>query len=187
MKPLQCVVFHTNLSDNTSPFAIRIKYTLHHGPLNNPERTKSGDTGDPVVIESAFCSYDVSAAFIILKNISYGKRGVPKFTFGNLIPRHYRSLESDIEKIWIWLRRKVFDFNILIHVSYFDVLTRFWVFLQFITEHVPLQGELEYRRLVHAYTCIDKWVFYKRCNRYAHEYSIVLNNAHACNLVCFIT
>lgn len=147
MKLLQCVVFHTNLSDNTSPFAIRIKYTLHNGPLNNPERTKSGDTGDPVVIESAFCSYDVSAAFIILKNITYGKCGVPKFTFGNLILRHYRSLESDIEKIWIWLRRKVFDFNILIHVSCFDVLTRFWVFLQFITEHVPLQGELEYRRL----------------------------------------
>lgn len=113
MKLLQCVVFHTNLSDNTSPFAIRIKYTLHHGPLNNPERTKSGDTGDPVVIESAFCSYDVSAAFIVLKNITYGKRGVPKFTFGNLIPRHYLSLESDIEKRLDLTKKKRFLFQYL--------------------------------------------------------------------------
>lgn len=57
--------------------------------------------GDLVVIESVFCSYDVSVVFIILKNILYGKCGVLKFIFENFIFRYYCSLEFDIEKIWI--------------------------------------------------------------------------------------
>lgn len=140
--------------------------------------------GTPLVIESTFCIYDVSAAFILKKNVTYGELEVLKFTFGNLISRLYRSLVSDIEEIWIWPRRKVlFQYLNTCNYLIFNVLIRFMGFLQFNTEHVPFQGELEYRSL-RAY--IDKWLFYKTCNVYTHEYSIVLNNAHACNLVCIL-
>lgn len=106
MKLLQCVVFHTNLSDNTSPFAIRIKYTLHHGPLNNPESTKSGDTGDPAGNwEHILHLWRQCCVYFYFKK--KGELEVLKFMFGNLISRLCRSLVSDVEKIWIWPRRKV--------------------------------------------------------------------------------